>query len=90
MSSKSTSPYLMSNSFNFDVIDILKEIKAARIQRLAKEKYGKMSYSELKLAYKAPENKPDHDLIKQILEERRDKKKKLRNQQSVLSSPLQS
>ena len=54
-SSQSTSPYLMTNAFNFDVTDILLEVKADREKRLMAEKYWNMEFSVLKEVVKMPD-----------------------------------
>ena len=44
------SPYLLANSFNFDVTEILQEVKAAREQQIKEETYSKMTNFELNSA----------------------------------------
>lgn len=47
LSARSTSPFLVANNFNFDVTDILIELKQQRDQRLIKERYRQMSYKHI-------------------------------------------
>ena len=42
-SSKSMSPYLLANSFNFDVTEIMKEVKAAREKQMIYDKYDALN-----------------------------------------------
>lgn len=60
-SSRSMSPYLLANSFNFDVTEILQEVKAARERQLLEQKYADMTAKELNAALKAETLKPDTD-----------------------------
>lgn len=46
--SKSTSPFLMANSFNFDVSDTLMEIKERRWQRNMRKFYEDYDFNDLK------------------------------------------
>ena len=63
-SSRSMSPYLLANSFNFDVTEILMEVKAAREQQIKEEIYSKMTNSELNSALRAEmaKTEPDQEL----------------------------
>jgi hypothetical protein len=42
------SPYLLANSFNFDVTEIMKEVKAAREKQKVHDKYTALSLKELR------------------------------------------
>ena len=67
-SSRSMSPYLLANSFNFDVTEILLEVKAAREKQLQEEVYSKMTNQELNAALKAElaKTEPDQELCGMI------------------------
>jgi len=61
-SSQSTSPYLMMNGFNFDVTEILHEVKASREKRLMAEKYWNMDFSVLREVVKLTEGMAEEEI----------------------------
>ena len=67
-SSRSMSPYLLANSFNFDVTEILLEVKAAREKQIQEEAYLKMTVKELNTTLKTEmaKEEPDQELCSMI------------------------
>ena len=47
--SRSMSPYLLNNSFSFDVTESMKEVKEFREKQLMIEKYKAMSHRDLNM-----------------------------------------
>ena len=65
----------MANSFNFDVGDILLEIKQKREERIIKKKYDDMDLEELKILINNRWNKlsPEEEQVAKDIYEAREK-----------------
>jgi hypothetical protein len=92
LSSKSTSAYLMANSFNFDVSAVLLEIQEARALRELKERYMRLDYKKIRRLAKEPYNeyKPVEPLkmrarkeVYMMMKDRRSHQKKVRKLHNV-------
>lgn len=59
--SKSMSPYLLANSFSFDVTEIMKEVKEFREKQLTIEKYSQMSRKDLNMLLLKKQAKDEKD-----------------------------
>lgn len=68
--SRSTSPYLMANTFNFDVSDIMLEIKKKRDNRVFSKKYQGMTQEEIGEILLSDEKPtgPEYDIALKLLQ----------------------